>query len=738
MAEQPIHARRRSTSVPNGQIQELTRAFYHGWYRDLVTELPPLIDGHLRPLDAPGLGIELHSRLFRPDVRRRVTTRTDVEAGQGDDAHIRARRSAALANTSAGGCDMPDRFARATTSKLTDSRSWSPEWIKDLVMYVIATKAFTSPDGPESGTFESLRAKLPYLEELGITGIWLTGHSVSDPHHFFNIWTQYACIEPDRLDPSLGTPAQFKAMINEAHQRGIRLFLDVITHGVMASSPLVNEHPEWFRGGSWGMIDYDWDGGHTDLDDWWVAIWTNAVTEYGVDGFRLDLGIHNRPDLWARIRRNAEAAGHPIVIFEEGDSVIPGVTDFCQGPVPNRISHALTPHDLHPLLVNDLPGFYARRFGYTGDYTVEIEYDDGDRAHGDTAGNGTVHVRLDGLTVDRASARPDDRVCAIDPFLEAGVTLPQIVRADGIRDVQITVEGIDGKSIKDVVVSDDVEGRFRRRWTFRPSWWRRRVTIEDSGTGKPLAPSLDVEQCHSRALKLYLPTLNHGHMIGLSAHDNGWWEHEENPYAARGSRALFGYSLLFAPAIPLFMSGEEWDATFHPLPGLTVDTVGHKNKGKGKILLGSMLDWDELDQPRHRAMLDDIKRMHSLRRREPALATVVRGDVEPNLTSVPHESTADVPIPYMRWNGDCAIVVLANRNTDRDALIHLSIPADVLPFGTAARYSITDLWNERRTETREATELAALPYVVGPDKTPRGGVGLLKIEPAPYIDRDQG
>src|SRR5688572_10033387 len=53
----------------------------------------------------------------------------------------------------------------------------APEWMKDLVIYEIATKAFTSPNGPGSGTFSSLKERLPYLQDLGITGIWLTGHS---------------------------------------------------------------------------------------------------------------------------------------------------------------------------------------------------------------------------------------------------------------------------------------------------------------------------------------------------------------------------------------------------------------------------------------------------------------------------------------------------------------------------------------------------------------------------------
>ena len=148
----------------------------------------------------------------------------------------------------------------------------SPDWMKDLVIYEVATKGFTSPNGPESGTFNSLRDKLAYLEELGITGLWLTGYSLCDDHHFYNIWTQYAVIEPDKFDPTLGKSGEFKELIDEAHRRGIRVFLDVITHGLMPDSSVIKAHPTWFRGGSWGMIDFDWTGGHTDLDDWWVKI----------------------------------------------------------------------------------------------------------------------------------------------------------------------------------------------------------------------------------------------------------------------------------------------------------------------------------------------------------------------------------------------------------------------------------------------------------------------------------
>ena len=192
----------------------------------------------------------------------------------------------------------------------------SPAWLRDLIVYEIAPKSFTSPNGAGTGTFNSLNQKLAYLQELGINSLWLTGHSLAHPSHFYNIWTQYACIEPDVIDPSLGTEAEFKAMIAAAHQHGIRIFLDVIEHGVMADSPLVQRKPHWFRGKSWGMVDFDFDLQDPEMDAWWVGMWTRYANEFGVDGFRIDLGMR-RVDLWLQVRQNAAKAGREIIFINE-------------------------------------------------------------------------------------------------------------------------------------------------------------------------------------------------------------------------------------------------------------------------------------------------------------------------------------------------------------------------------------------------------------------------------------
>ena len=192
----------------------------------------------------------------------------------------------------------------------------SPDWVKDLFIYEINTKGFTSPAGPESGTFKSTGEKIPYLAELGINAIWLSGHSLGHPNFFYNIWSQYTIIEPDKIDPTLGSEQDFKDLISTAHEHGIRVFIEVVAHGVMKDSPLVKARPDWFKGESWGMSDYDFEARNPELDQWWVDLWTNYILEYDLDGYRIDLGIR-RPDLWKRIRSNIDASGKEIVIINE-------------------------------------------------------------------------------------------------------------------------------------------------------------------------------------------------------------------------------------------------------------------------------------------------------------------------------------------------------------------------------------------------------------------------------------
>ena len=68
-----VHA---SFSQPNTLIQESVRAFYKGWYNELVTAVPRIENGHVYPMEGVGLGVELLPAVFeRPDL---IVRRTEL------------------------------------------------------------------------------------------------------------------------------------------------------------------------------------------------------------------------------------------------------------------------------------------------------------------------------------------------------------------------------------------------------------------------------------------------------------------------------------------------------------------------------------------------------------------------------------------------------------------------------------------------------------------------------------
>jgi galactonate dehydratase len=58
-----------SATLPNASYQECVRAYFSGWYTEIVADLPRVSEGRVAPLDGPGLGLRLRDELFqRPDA----------------------------------------------------------------------------------------------------------------------------------------------------------------------------------------------------------------------------------------------------------------------------------------------------------------------------------------------------------------------------------------------------------------------------------------------------------------------------------------------------------------------------------------------------------------------------------------------------------------------------------------------------------------------------------------------
>ncbi|MUP45810.1 maltose alpha-D-glucosyltransferase [Gramella sp. BOM4] len=108
-------------------------------------------------------------------------------------------------------------------------------WYKDAIIYELHIKAFFDSNGDGIGDFEGLLQKLDYLEDLGVTAIWLLpfypsplrddGYDIAD---YYNI------------NPSYGNIDDFKRLIEEAHDRGLKVITELVINHTS------DQHP-WFQ-----------------------------------------------------------------------------------------------------------------------------------------------------------------------------------------------------------------------------------------------------------------------------------------------------------------------------------------------------------------------------------------------------------------------------------------------------------------------------------------------------------
>lgn len=101
----------------------------------------------------------------------------------------------------------------------SDVQSASPWW-QDAVFYQIWPRSFYDTNADGHGDFNGMTAKLPYLQELGVTALWLTPMFEAPSYHGYD-FTEFYQVESD-----YGSMAEFEAFIKAAEAKGMKVILD--------------------------------------------------------------------------------------------------------------------------------------------------------------------------------------------------------------------------------------------------------------------------------------------------------------------------------------------------------------------------------------------------------------------------------------------------------------------------------------------------------------------------------
>ena len=207
----------------------------------------------------------------------------------------------------------------------------TPGWVNDTVWYQIFPDRFCCGDPAGNtpdvlpwqtgtvtnrekygGDLEGIRRKLPYLQDLGITGIYLNPIMEAETNH------KYDTKDYTKIDPSFGDDETMKRLVSEAHERGIRIMLDAVFNHCGRKFALwldvqergrESEYADWFMVRNWDDIRKQGDTrdgrfysfafadrmpklntNNPEVIEYFCRVCEGWVRKYDIDGIRFDVG----------------------------------------------------------------------------------------------------------------------------------------------------------------------------------------------------------------------------------------------------------------------------------------------------------------------------------------------------------------------------------------------------------------------------------------------------------------
>ncbi|NQX45651.1 alpha amylase N-terminal ig-like domain-containing protein [Paenibacillus tritici] len=205
-----------------------------------------------------------------------------------------------------------------------------PAWSSEAVVYQIY------PESYHQGTLQGITDKLPYLQQLGITAIYMTPIFESPSGHKYNTSDYY------KVDPGFGTLEDLKELVGTAHRLGMKVLLDaVFNHSGdtffafrdVLERGEASPYKDWFYIHSYPVSGAPVPGyetfakaeasmpklnmNHPEVADYMMEVAKYWVREAGIDGWRLDVANEVNPAFWTRFRRELKAEFPDLLLIGE-------------------------------------------------------------------------------------------------------------------------------------------------------------------------------------------------------------------------------------------------------------------------------------------------------------------------------------------------------------------------------------------------------------------------------------
>lgn len=138
---------------------------------------------------------------------------------------------------------MPDRFANGSVKN---------DQLKGMNTYRVDR---SEPSLRHGGDLEGIRQHLDYFNQLGVTALWLTPvlENNSPDNNKYSTYHGYATTDYYKVDPRFGTNDEYRKLVAEAHQHGLKVVMDMIFNHCGFEHPWVSDMPskDWFNTPEW-------------------------------------------------------------------------------------------------------------------------------------------------------------------------------------------------------------------------------------------------------------------------------------------------------------------------------------------------------------------------------------------------------------------------------------------------------------------------------------------------------
>lgn len=212
---------------------------------------------------------------------------------------------------------------------LTTRDVTGPQWAKNQTVYEVNLDVYHFPQGTALREYEK---HLPVLKEMGVGILWFMPLFPRGREKAFG--SPYAVRDYSAINPDFGSAADFKHLVERAHELGLRVIVDWVPNHTAWDNSFIKEHPEWYAKNEKGEIAQasTWSDvaqlNYGKAGAWNMPLWKQMrdgmvqwLREFDIDGFRADVagrGGKVPVEFWEWLRPQLDAV-KPVFMLAEAD-----------------------------------------------------------------------------------------------------------------------------------------------------------------------------------------------------------------------------------------------------------------------------------------------------------------------------------------------------------------------------------------------------------------------------------